>query len=239
MNSLLNRTLYCLCATALLGCAPSLLFAQNFIPDLPQNTQVTQTITIQKLPDNASSAGDDKTSSADEGNASEKTDEQLQEKINQYLKEYEESKKEKEDSKQKPAAKKPKKTVTQPGKFVPFFPAGGTQTVQPEPEGGAPLASQRPAYPRPNRRPGNRPGTHRPRPGKPHTPVFRPMNPAPSVRPIMAPGGSSAVNPGSDPRLYRPPTGIKWPSRQPSGMKPSRPAIPLRPAQPASMPSKS
>lgn len=219
MKSLFNRFIFYWAAATGACCLPGWLAAQNLIPDLPQNTQVTQTITIQKLPDEK--ADPEEKSSAP--TAKEETDEELQEKINRYLQEYEQKQKEKEDAKEKSSGKKSSKKVTQPGKFVPFFPAGGTQTAQPEPEGGAPLASQRPAYPRANRRPVKRPGSsHSPNFGKPHTPVFRPMNPAPSVRPIMAPGSTSPVNPGSDPRLYRPPTGIKRPTRPAAGVQPNR-----------------
>ena len=33
---------------------------------------------------------------------------------------------------------------------------------------------------------------------------------------VMVPGGNAAANPGSDPRLYMPPTGIKRPAVNPN-----------------------
>lgn len=193
--------------------------AQTYIPQLPANTQVTQTITIKNVSNDPQPA-DDEADYADE----EMTDEEFEKELAKYLKEYEkqeqaeQAQKEQEaktqqadgaktNSPQKASAPKAKQqTVTQPGKFVPFFQAGGTAVNQ-EPLGGAPLA------PRPSNYTKRGPGK---RPGKGHNAHFKPINPKPVVRPVMVPGGNAAANPGSDPRLYMPPTGIKRPAVNPN-----------------------
>lgn len=206
------------------------IYAQTYIPQLPANTQVTQTITIKNVSNDPQPAAKEDDDAEDE-----MTDEEFEKELAKYLKEYEkqeqaeQAQKEKEaqqtgeaktNSPQKASAPKAKQqTVTQPGKFVPFFQAGGTAVNQ-EPLGGAPLA------PRPSNYTKRRPGKHQ---GSAHRPNFKPINPKPTVRPVMVPGGNPAANPGSDPRLYMPPSGIKRPAHpapntHPAPAKTSKPA---------------
>ncbi len=218
------------------------LFAQAFIPQLPANTQVTQTITIKNVDPSASSAPKD-----------EMTDEEFEKELAKYLEEYEKQEKNKSTKQPAPQAQEPepekedfssykkdtpssasapseslapkakKQTATEPGKFVPFFQPGG-DSVKAEPYEGTPLAPRPSGYAK--RRPGKRPGSS-------HGSHFRPVNRPPVMRPVMVPGGNAGANPGSDPRLYMPPSGIKRPAPRPmprpaAGLTPARPTKPAK-----------
>lgn len=217
------------------------LFAQAFIPQLPPNTQVTQTITIKNVDSSSSSSKD------------EMTDEELEKELAKYLEEYKKQEKAQPTKQPAPQAKEPepekedfstykkdtpssasaqneslapkakKQTATEPGKFVPFFQPGG-DSVKAEPYEGTPLAPRPSGYAK--RRPGRRPGSS-------HDSHFRPVNRPPVMRPVMVPGGNAGANPGSDPRLYMPPSGVKRPAPRPmprsaTGLTPARPIKPAK-----------
>lgn len=211
------------------------LFAQAFIPQLPANTQVTQTITIKNVDPSAPK--------------DEMTDEEFEKELAKYLEEYEKQEKNKSTKQPAPQAQEPepekedfssykkdipssasvpseslapkakKQTATEPGKFVPFFQPGG-DSVKAEPYEGTPLAPRPSGYAkrRPAKRPGSSHGTH-----------FKPVNHPPVMRPVMVPGGNAGANPGSDPRLYMPPSGVKRPMPRPAAGQPS--ARPTKPAK--------
>ena len=183
--------------------ADGLLFAQAYIPQLPANTQVTQTITIKNVEPETESDPEAKKQTQEKAVSSE------------------------ENAPKTAAPKAKKQTVTQPGKFVPFFQAGGTQSSSSDLLQGPQLAPRPSGYAKPWKRPRKTPGR---KPGG--SPAFKPINPPPNVRPVMVPGGNAGANPGSDPRLYMPPSGIKRPepppaktpaaSRHPRGPKPAK-----------------
>ncbi len=212
--------------------ADGLLFAQAYIPQLPANTQVTQTITIKNVePETESDPEEDFSDD-------EMSDEEFEKELAKYLEVYEKQEQAKKQTQEKAvsseenapktaAPKAKKQTVTQPGKFVPFFQAGGTQSSSSDLLQGPQLAPRPSGYAKPWKRPRKTPGR---KPGG--SPAFKPINPPPNVRPVMVPGGNAGANPGSDPRLYMPPSGIKRPepppaktpaaSRHPRGPKPAK-----------------
>lgn len=206
------------------------LFAQAYIPQLPANTQVTQTITIKNI-DNQPAPADEEDFPDDE-----MSDEEFEKELAKYLEVYEKQEQAKQQEKEpkadpkeeakKPATSKAKQqTVTQPGKFVPFFQAGGTQSSGSNLLAGPQLAPRPSGYAKPRSRPGRKPGKPR------GNSSFKPMNPPPHAKPVMVPGGNAGANPGSDPRLYMPPTGMKpppppaktpEPAARPRGNKPAK-----------------
>ena len=151
---------------------------------------------------------------------------EIEKELAKYLEVYEKQEQAKQQEKEpkadpkeeakKPATSKAKQqTVTQPGKFVPFFQAGGTQSSGSNLLAGPQLAPRPSGYAKPRSRPGRKPGKPR------GNSSFKPMNPPPHAKPVMVPGGNAGANPGSDPRLYMPPTGMKPPP--PPAKRRSRP----------------